>query len=87
MSSTVTFAIDTSPLDISLTLPGWNTNKSLATDAAMSVGQVGHLGVTGSFMYFADVVPGNVDVLKIDLRVSLNNSTYTKTQDTHRFLH
>lgn len=69
MSSTVSFALELDPLDISMTLPGWNSNTSLASDASMSVGQVGHLGVSGTFMYFADVKPGNVDVLKIDLKV------------------
>lgn len=53
-----------------LRLPNWNTNALLATNATQSVGQIESLIVRGSFLYFADVVPGNVDVLKIDINVS-----------------
>lgn len=70
MSSTVQFSLEAAPLNLWLTLPNWNTNTVLATEATHSVGQVGSIRVNGSFMYFADVIPGNVDMLRLDINVS-----------------
>lgn len=70
MSNIVSFSLDAAPLDVALTLPSWNTGALLASKAVQSVGQIGSIRVNGSFMSFADVLPGNVDVLKIDINVS-----------------
>ena len=70
MSPTVHFSVEAAPLDACLTLPSWNTNALLATKATQSVAQIGSMVLRGSYMYFADVVPGNVDMLKIDVNVS-----------------
>jgi tRNA A37 N6-isopentenylltransferase MiaA len=83
MSSTVHFSVEGAPLDVKLTLPNWNTNALLTTKATQSVGQIGSVVVGGSFMYFSDVVPGNVDVLKIDANVSSSTTELRRCTQLH----
>lgn len=70
LSSAVPFSVMAPDLLISLTLPRWNTHSM---NLRPEIGRIGELNVTGSYRYFSDVRPDNVDKLlvKIDVRTRI----------------
>lgn len=66
VSSVVPFSFAVPDLLISLTLPRWNTHSM---NLRPEIGRIGELSVTGSYRYFSDVRPGNVDKLRLDIDV------------------
>ncbi|KAF8320822.1 hypothetical protein DL93DRAFT_2163795 [Clavulina sp. PMI_390] len=69
LSSIVSWDVQASPVDLTLVLPDWNTNSIVATKATQSVGHVGSFQVKGSLLSWAEVAPGNVDVMKLEINV------------------
>ena len=67
LSSVVPFSFMAPDLLFSLTLPRWNTHSM---NLRPEIARVGELSVTGSYRYFSDVRPDNVDklLLNIDVR-------------------
>lgn len=70
MFATVPFTVSGDEIDVKLKLPSWNTNRILGSPEILSVGRIGDLRFHGSYMYFADVRPSNVDCLKLRVAVS-----------------
>ena len=67
LSSVVPFSFLAPDLLISLNLPRWNTHSM---NLRPEIGRIGELSVTGSYRYFSDIRPDNVDklLLNIDVR-------------------
>ena len=66
VSSVVPFSFVAPDLLVSLTLPRWNTHSM---NLRPEIGRIGELSVTGSYRYFSDVRPDNVDKLRLDIDV------------------
>lgn len=66
ISSVVPFSFVAPDLLISLTLPRWNTHSM---NLRPEIGSIGELTVTGSYLYFTDIRPDNVDKLRLNLDV------------------
>ena len=66
ISSVVPFSFVAPDLSVSLTLPRWNTHS---INPRPEIGRIGELCVTGSYRYFSDVRPDNVDKLRLDIDV------------------
>jgi hypothetical protein len=66
LSSVVPFSILAPDLLISLTLPRWNTHSM---NLRPEIVRIGELSVTGSYRYFSDVRPDNVDKLLLNINV------------------
>ncbi|KAF8325178.1 uncharacterized protein EI90DRAFT_3157032 [Cantharellus anzutake] len=71
LSSTVTFSINTLPLDVSFSLPSWNTHVVLGKSHTINIGSIGSLSLKSSYLYHADVRPDNVDTLRLDMKATL----------------
>lgn len=68
ISSVVPFSFMTPELMVSLTLPRWNTHSM---NLRPEVGRIGELSITGSYRYFSDVRPDNVDKLHLNIDVRM----------------
>lgn len=68
VSSVVPFSITAPDLSVSLTLPRWNTHSM---NPRPEIGSIGELAVTGSYRYFHDVRPDNVDRLRLNIDVRM----------------
>ena len=66
ISSVVPFSLVAPDLLVSLTLPRWNTHSM---NLRPEIGRIGELSVSGSYRYFSDVRPDNVDKLRLDIDV------------------
>lgn len=66
ISSVVPFSLAAPDLSVSLTLPRWNTHSM---NLRPEIGRIGELSVGGSYRYFTDVRPDNVDKLRLDINV------------------
>jgi len=66
VSSVVPFSFVAPDLLVSLTLPRWNTHSM---NLRPEIGRIGEFSVTGSYRYFSDVRPDNVDKLRLDIDV------------------
>ncbi|KDQ57525.1 hypothetical protein JAAARDRAFT_69639 [Jaapia argillacea MUCL 33604] len=66
VSTTVPFCIEAPHAKLSLTLPKWNTHSINATRHRTDFGQIGQMRLDGSYMYYAEVRPDNVEQLKLD---------------------
>ncbi|KAI5121559.1 hypothetical protein M0805_000740 [Coniferiporia weirii] len=71
LSTTISFSVDTPNVDLSLTLPRWNTH-ALTTPSAKYVTDVGRVlafGLSGTYTYHAEVRGDCVDQLKLDIKI------------------
>ncbi|KAI0074167.1 hypothetical protein K474DRAFT_1774197 [Panus rudis PR-1116 ss-1] len=65
-STAVAFDIDASSLQVRLSLPKWNTHSLFSIPHQNDLGRIGHLHLDGSYRYYADVLPENIDQLRLD---------------------
>jgi hypothetical protein len=56
-------------LEVSLSLPRWNTNALHAPREGNSLAKIGSLRINGSYLYFAEVRKENVEQLKLKFTV------------------
>lgn len=66
VSSVVPFSLTAPDVSVFLTLPRWNTHSM---NPRPEIGRVEELVVTGSYRYFSDVRPDNVDKLRLNINV------------------
>ena len=83
MFSVIPFSVTGSPINVDLNLPSWNTNTILGTPEILSVGQIGELRLDGSYTYFADVRPDNVDCLRLSIMVRLSPLPISNQMSPH----
>lgn len=69
--SAVSFNIEASKLDLDLSLPVWNSHATFATERTKSMGSIGLIQFDGSYVFFSDTHPDNVECLTLDILVSL----------------
>ena len=79
--TTIAFTIDAPDVDVSLTLPRWNTHRVHATEPITKLGHIGLLRVGASYHYFADVRPDSVEQLRLDFTVSPRASAIDRGDD------
>ncbi|THH20420.1 hypothetical protein EW146_g951 [Bondarzewia mesenterica] len=65
-SNTIPFTIDAPDVEVSLTLPRWNTHRLHATEPTTKLGCIGHLRLEASYHYFADIRPDNIEQLRLN---------------------
>ena len=65
-ASSVSFWLEVPDVYVDLSLPRWNTSSLYATPDRSQVGRIGMLNLHGSYRYYAEVKPDNVDQLKLD---------------------
>lgn len=67
--TTVPFWIEVPGVELSLTLPKWNTHSTFASSRTTDFGRAGFVRVDSSFMYFSEARPDYIDRLKLDIQV------------------
>lgn len=70
VTSTVGFSVEAERLALEMTVPQWDTHKSFVSDAERQFMTVGQVKVDGSYLFYAEVHPDNVErlVLNVDAR-------------------
>ncbi|KAF8577934.1 hypothetical protein K439DRAFT_1363574, partial [Ramaria rubella] len=63
----IPFWIEAPNMDLSLTLPKWNTHSMFASSRTTDFGRVGLIRVDASFLYFSETLPEYIDQLKLDI--------------------
>ena len=64
-ASTVSFWLEVPDVFVDLSLPRWNISSLYPTPDRSQVGRIGMLNMNGSYRYFAEVKPDNIDELKL----------------------
>lgn len=68
----VSFWIEGADVRVSLTLPRWNTRSLYSAPHRNSdIGRIGLLRMDGSYTYYSDIHPENIDQLKLSFMVSI----------------
>ncbi|KAI0314094.1 hypothetical protein OF83DRAFT_1165342 [Amylostereum chailletii] len=66
LSTTITFDVNAPDILVNLTLPKWSTHQLIASEPTTKLGTVGLLRLNGSYLYFSDVRPDNVEQLRLN---------------------
>lgn len=67
--------MESNDMDISLTLPKWDTRSIFACLRTTRVGRIAKVRLDGSFRYFSDVQFEHVDTLQLNIQVRYLKST------------
>lgn len=79
-AATVSFDIEGPDIQVRLMLPRWNTRSLYsAPHRNTDMGRIAMLRAYGSYSYFADVHPENLDQLKLSFEVSVFYITRSKS--------
>jgi hypothetical protein len=66
----ISYWVETTALNGSLTLPRWNTHWVKDDSRLTDLARIGVLRVEGSYTYFAQVLPGNIERLSMIMKAS-----------------
>ncbi|THH07232.1 hypothetical protein EW145_g3529 [Phellinidium pouzarii] len=71
LSNTVSFSVDTPNVNLSLTLPRWNTHAltSVCIENVTDIGHIAILSLSGMYTYHAEVRSDCIDQLKLDMKI------------------
>lgn len=68
-ATTISFAVDVPELSISMCLPKWNTHFLYNQGKEYHIAQAGKFRLDGTYHYWAEVHPDNIEQLKIAIVV------------------
>ena len=72
IATTLPFHVELPAFIASLSLPRWNTHWVKDDPRQTVLAKVGVLQVDGTYTYFADVAPGNLERLELSFTVRVN---------------
>ncbi|KAF8756875.1 fermentation associated protein [Rhizoctonia solani] len=70
--SATPFEVIAPNLDLTLSMPKWNTHSAFSTPRTSNIGHVKSLSVSGSYTSYADIRADAVDRLRMDIEVGKN---------------